>query len=131
MPREFQRTDRVADAVQREVAKILQREMSDPRISMVTITSVEVSKDLSYAKIYVTVLGDSQKTTEAINALKGASGRIRSLLAKAIKLRIVPELRFIYDESIIQGQRLSQLINKATENDERIKKHQQDQSDDE
>lgn len=130
MPREFQRTDRIADAIQREVAKILQHNIRDPRISMVTVSSVEVTKDLSYAKVYVSILANNEKASETFKALQGASGHIRSLLAKAIQLRTVPELRFVYDDSIVRGQHLSQLIEQATKSDARIKKQQDSDSED-
>ncbi len=121
MPNEFQRTHRVADALQKEISRILQREVRDPRIAMTTICAVEVSKDLSYAKIFVSMMAEEDELVQSMAALKGASGHIRSLLAKTMKLRVVPELRFVYDESIARGRHLSSLIDSAVTSDAKIK----------
>ncbi|QLB12982.1 ribosome-binding factor A [Bisgaardia hudsonensis] len=112
MMREFKRSDRVAQELQKEVAIILQREVKDPRIGMVTVSDVEVSRDLSYAKIFVTFLFDDDQTAieNGIKGLEKASPYIRTLLAKAMRLRIVPELRFIYDYSLVEGMRMSNLV---------------------
>lgn len=118
MAREFKRTDRVGDQIQRDLAVLIQREIKDPRLGMVTISHVKVSKDLSYADIYITVLalGD-QDEVEAIAAslkvLRSAAGFLRSELARGIKLRVMPELRFHFDESIERGRRLHSLIEDA------------------
>jgi ribosome-binding factor A len=120
MSREFKRSDRVAQELKKEVAVILQREVKDPRIGMVTVSDVEVSRDLAYAKIFVTFLFDNDQ--EAINqgmkGLEKASPYIRSLVGKAMRLRIVPELRFIYDESLVEGMRMSNLVSNVIREDE-------------
>ena len=120
MSREFKRSDRVAQELKKEVAVILQREVKDPRIGMVTVSDVEVSRDLAYAKIFVTFLFDNDQ--EAINqgmkGLEKASAYIRSLVGKAMRLRIVPELRFIYDESLVEGMRMSNLVSNVIREDE-------------
>lgn len=120
MSREFKRSDRVAQELKKEVAVILQREVKDPRIGMVTVSDVEVSHDLAYAKIFVTFLFDNDQ--EAINqgmkGLEKASPYIRSLVGKAMRLRIVPELRFIYDESLVEGMRMSNLVSNVIREDE-------------
>ena len=120
MSREFKRSDRVAQELKKEVAVILQREVKDPRIGMVTVSDVEVSRDLAYAKIFVTFLFDNDQ--EAINqGMKGlgkASPYIRSLVGKSMRLRIVPELRFIYDESLVEGMRMSNLVSNVIREDE-------------
>lgn len=120
MSREFKRSDRVAQELKKEVAVILQREVKDPRIGMVTVSDVEVSRDLAYAKIFVTFLFDNDQ--EAINqgmkGLEKASPYIRSLVCKAMRLRIVPELRFIYDESLVEGMRMSNLVSNVIREDE-------------
>ena len=120
MSREFKRSDRVAQELKKEVAVILQREVKDPRIGMVTVSDVEVSRDLAYAKIFVTFLFDNDQ--EAINqgmkGLEKASPYIRSLVGKAMRLRIVPELRFIYDESLVEGIRMSNLVSNVIREDE-------------
>lgn len=120
MSREFKRSDRVSQELKKEVAVILQREVKDPRIRMVTVSDVEVSRDLAYAKIFVTFLFDNDQ--EAINqgmkGLEKASPYIRSLVGKAMRLRIVPELRFIYDESLVEGMRMSNLVSNVIREDE-------------
>ena len=115
MPREFTRAERVSDAVQQELAVLIRDEVRDPRVGMVSVTDVDVSRDLAYAKIHVTFVGDhSQKEIdEAMAALNGASGYLRKLLAGRIKLRITPKLTFLFDESGRRGQHLSALIDYA------------------
>ncbi|MDR0217608.1 MAG: 30S ribosome-binding factor RbfA [Enterobacteriaceae bacterium] len=124
MAREFSRTQRVAQEMQKEIAIILQREIKDPRIGMATVSGVEVSRDLAYAKVFVTFLNvlveghDSEMVNEGIKALNEASGFIRSLLGKAMRLRIIPELTFSYDSSLIEGMRMSNLVTTVVKNDE-------------
>lgn len=115
MPREFTRVERVSDAVQQELAVLIRDNISDPRVGMLSVTDVEVSRDLAYAKVFVSFIGDrSQKDIDvALEALNGASGYLRKLLAANIKLRITPKLQFSYDESGRRGQHLSALIDLA------------------
>lgn len=118
MPKEFKRTDRVADQMQRDLATLIQREIKDPRLGMVTISYIKVSKDLGYADVYVTVLaiGDQQHESiiqESLSVLNNASGFLRKELGRLIKLRVMPSLRFHYDESIDRGRHLHSLIEKA------------------
>ncbi|MCO7247932.1 30S ribosome-binding factor RbfA [Halomonas sp. Mc5H-6] len=130
--REFKRTDRVADQLQKELAVLIQREVKDPRLGMVTVSGVTVSRDLGYADIYVTLLGeqDAERIKENLQVLKRAAGFLRSQIAKRIKLRHVPELRFHFDESVVRGQQLSSLIDKAVSTD-RARQEQDDASADE
>ena len=126
------RVQRVADQIQRELASLIQIEVNDPRIGMVSVTDVEVSRDLAHAKIYATVLNtmtddlqvnestlsepgdlDKLEIEENINALNKAAGYLRSLLAKRLSTRSVPKLRFYYDGSIERGHQLSSLIDSA------------------
>jgi ribosome-binding factor A len=115
MPREFTRAERVSDAVQQELAVLIRDEVRDPRVGMVSVTDVDVSRDLAYAKIHVTFIGDhtQKEIDEAMAALNGASGYLRKLLASSIKLRITPKLTFVFDESGRRGQHLSALIDYA------------------
>ncbi|MBW6393147.1 30S ribosome-binding factor RbfA [Billgrantia antri] len=117
--REFKRTDRVGDQLQKELAVLIQREVKDPRLGMVTVSGVTVSRDLGYADVYVTLLGEDspERIKENLKVLKQAAGFLRSQIARRIKLRHVPELRFHYDESVVRGQRLSSLIDEAVESD--------------
>lgn len=122
MAREFSRTRRVGQQIQREIALILQREVKDPRIGMVTVSDVEVSRDLNYAKIYVTFLqleNDAERIKEGLLGLTEAARYIRSLLGSAMRLRVVPELRFYYDQTLVEGMRLSNLVTNTVREDKR------------
>ncbi len=116
---EYSRTQRVADQIQRELATLIQLEMKDPRLGMVTVSAVELSRDMSYAEVYVTVLeqADSAEVELTLKILSGAAGFLRTRLAKRVQLRAVPHLRFHYDESVARGQRLSALIDQAVSKD--------------
>jgi ribosome-binding factor A len=131
MAREFKRTDRVADQIQRDLAVLIQREIKDPRLGMVTISHVKVSKDLGYADIYVTVmaLGDADEAESiavSLKVLNAAAGFLRAELARGIKLRVMPQLRFHFDESVERGRRLHSLIERAYQQEV----HPQDKGDD-
>ncbi len=130
------RAQRVADQIQREIASLIQLEVNDPRVGMVSVTGVDVSNDLAHARIYVTVMnsltGNSEQDKETLadpgsldkleieenlKALTKAAGYLRTLLAKRLRLRAVPKLQFYYDGSVERGQRLSSLIDDALEAD--------------
>ena len=115
MPKEYGRDQRVADFIQRELATILQFEMKDPRVGMVSVNAVRVSSDLGYAEIYVSSLDtrDAEARAELVDVLSGASGWLRSLIAKRSQMRTTPRLRFHYDHLIEQGPRLEKLIDTA------------------
>jgi ribosome-binding factor A len=119
MPREFTRNDRVADALQRELAELIRDEVRDPRLGLVNITAVEVSRDLSSAKVFVNLVGaeSAEQSEAAAELLNGAAGFLRSQVAKRMQLRITPRLRFIYDLSGKRGQELSALIEYAVNTD--------------
>lgn len=129
MPREFTRAERVADALQRELAVLIREEMGDPRVNFVNITAVDVSRDLASAKVHVNYVEAREKAERAagVKVLNGASGFLRTKLAKRMQLRIVPSLKFIYDDSGRRGQELSALIDTALAAD----KHNDSQSGDE
>jgi len=114
MPNEYPRSHRVADFIQRELAEVIRNELKDPRISpMLTISSVEVTRDLSVAKVYFTVMDAAAERIETEDALKRAAGFLRRHLAKAMNTRSVPQLRFHYDDSSERGAHMSALIDKA------------------
>jgi len=120
MKRGFERTQRVADLIQKSLAQLLLQDMSDDRFRLVTITSVTVSRDLSYAKIYVSVLMDDElKIKQTVEALNRASKSLRYHLAHIVDLRIVPELKFVYDESTARGFHISTLIDSAIKKSEK------------
>jgi ribosome-binding factor A len=106
------RPQKLGDLIQRELSELVQRELRDPRVGMITLTGVDVSPDLSHAKIFYTTL-DPAHVGDAGKGLKRAAGFLRSQLAKRIKLYTTPELRFEYDESVERGDRLSRLIDAA------------------
>lgn len=129
MAREFSRPQRVAQQIQKEVAMIIQREIRDSRLGLVTVSSVDVTRDLAYAKIFVTFLDDSEEgIKQGLEALEEAKPYIRSLLSKAMRLRAVPELRFAYDKSLAEGIRMSNLASQAVKEDQQ-KQQQHDQDD--
>jgi len=119
MAKEYSRAERVADAVQRELAVLIRDEVRDPRVGMVSITDVDISRDLAYGKIYISFVGDREDDDikAAVAALNGASGYLRRLLAAQIKLRITPTLTFFYDDSGRRGEHLSALIDYAVASD--------------
>lgn len=119
MANDYSRTSRVSQQVQKELARILQQEVKDPRIGMVTISGVDITRDLAYATVFVTFLtiGD-QTNEESLEGLNSASGYIRRLLGKAMRLRIVPEVRFCFDETLLEGLRISELVSGAVKNDQ-------------
>jgi len=117
MPREFSRSMRVAEQLRRELAELIRTEVKDPRVGMVTVGDVEVSKDLAYAKVFFTVLGDEKAGREAQQGLNRAAGFLRRQLSHIMRMRQVPELRFIFDETSITGARLSALIDEAVRRD--------------
>jgi len=106
---DFKRTDRVAEMMQRKLAQLIQQEIKDPRLpGFITISAVQVTRDLGHAKVYFTVFNGDPVETQSI--LNTASSYLRSALAKTITLRTVPQLHFIHDKSIEYGSRLSRLI---------------------
>lgn len=118
MPREFARSDRVAQTINRQLAMILRNKVKDERVSSLTITEVEVTKDLRQAKIFVTSMSDeSVDIDNVMSALDNASGFIRRKLAAVIDMRHCPNLIFTYDNSISEGARMSALIDKALNKD--------------
>ncbi len=115
MAREFSRTSRVASQIQREVATLISEELKDPRLGMITVQEVRVARDLSHAKVYVTAMGGDLDEAGNVTRLNGAAGFLRTMLARRVRLRTVPELRFVFDESIERGTRLTSLIEQAVE----------------
>jgi ribosome-binding factor A len=105
------RSARIADQIQRELAEIIRLELRDPRVGLVTLTAVELSRDQSHANVFFTVLGSDGR--EALEGLQHAAGFLRSSLAHRLSTRTVPDLHFSYDESIERGVRLSRLIDEA------------------
>jgi len=126
MARDYSRTSRIADQLQRELAQIIQLEIQDPRLGMVTVSYAKVSKDLGYADVYITVLplngkDEDEAIVDSLKVLNNAAGFIRGILAKKVKLRVMPALRFHFDETVERGRHLHHLI-EATVREENQKK---------
>ncbi|MBS4055801.1 MAG: 30S ribosome-binding factor RbfA [Bacteroidales bacterium] len=109
------RSRRVAEQIRFELANLVQREVKDPRVLGVTFTAVEVTSDLEHAKVWFTTLNADHVASQ--QGLSRASGFLRSELAQRMKMRTVPKLSFVYDESVERGARLSKIIDEAVESD--------------
>ncbi len=109
------RIGRIAEEIKKELSYMLQMELKDPRVGFVTITGVEVTNDLSQAKVYLSVFGDDEKRQETLKALAKAAGFLRTELGKKIRLRHVPELLFKLDASIDYGQKIERILNQINE----------------
>jgi ribosome-binding factor A len=107
------RRDRISEQIQRELAELIRLEVRDPRVHMVTLTGVELSRDGSHAKVFFTVLGSESDAEDTREGLQRAAGFLRSSLAHRLSTRSVPELHFAYDESVARGARLAKLIDEA------------------
>ena len=139
MPREFSRGRRVADHIQKELAVLIQQEVKDPRLGLVTINEVKVSRDLGFADVYFTSFSsdtfrandsfdededaerEERNNISPAEVLENAAGFLRSRLAKSLSTRTTPILRFHYDHTIEQGAKMTQAIKKAIEGDEQLK----------
>ena len=119
MPREFSRHQRLGHQLQRTLAELLQFEVKDPRVQNVSLTSVDLSRDLSVARVYFSLLDPDGDPVAALEGLERAAGFLRGKLGKAIKVRHVPELRFAHDDSAAEAVRLSELIDGAVSADDR------------
>ena len=118
MPREFARHQRLGNAVLRTLSELLRFETKDPRVDGVSLTSVELSRDLSVARVYFSLLDPADEPQPALEGLQAASGFLRRKLGRALKVRHVPELRFQHDDSAEQGAKISQLIDRALRADD-------------
>ncbi|NRA52951.1 MAG: 30S ribosome-binding factor RbfA [Gammaproteobacteria bacterium] len=118
MAREFSRSRRVAQQLQKELAMIVMREIKATEFGMITINEVDLSRDLSYAKVYFTLLNDEPELIKkAVELLNESAPYIRSLMGSKMQLRIVPELRFYYDKSLSEGIRMASMVTKAVRED--------------
>jgi ribosome-binding factor A len=116
MPREFRRSDRVSGQLRRELAQLIQREIKDPEVGLISVSDVEVTRDLAHAKVYVTVFETGQAGA-SIKALKRAAGFLRSRLGQELRMRNIPQLHFLHDDSVETGQHMDSLIEKAVNAD--------------
>jgi ribosome-binding factor A len=113
----YPRSARAADQIQRILSELIRLELKDPRVHMVTITDVEVSTDLSHAKVFVTTLDAPEQRKEMLAGLERAAGFLRSALSRRLTVRTVPQLHFVYDESVERGTRLARLIDESVKLD--------------
>jgi ribosome-binding factor A len=117
MPKDFPRARRVADQIQRELPELIRQEVKDPRVGMLTITEVEVNRDMEFAKVFFTTLGGQPEHDACLQGLQRASGFLRSQLSHRMQLRVVPKLTFVYDRSVEYGMQLTHLIEAAVAED--------------
>ena len=104
------RVRRISDRIHQELSLVLQQEVADPRLAMVTVTEVKVDRELAFATVYVTALGTQDRMNEVLSALEGARGYLRRELAARVQLRSFPQLRFQWDSSYEQGTRIDELL---------------------
>ena len=122
MAKEYARTQRVADYLQRELAALIQHEVRDPRVGMVSITGVDVSRDMGHARVYYTSMNanTAEEASDSTEALNKAAGFLRSQLSRDSSMRMVPQLRFYFDSSVGRGRDLEDLIRKAADSDREL-----------
>lgn len=117
MAKEFSRSQRVAEQIRRELAELIRLEVKDPRVGFISLTDVEISPDFSHAKVYFSSMGGEEGLAEILQGLRRASGFLRRELGKRIRIHTLPELHFQYDKSVLEGSRLSALIDEAVRSD--------------
>ena len=126
MPREFSRSRRVGQQLMKEIAVIIQRDLKDPRLGMPTVSSVDLSPDLKSARVYLTFLNfTDQQIRGALRILTAAKGYIRSAVGKNMKLRVIPDLNFLYDPSLIEGMRIGHLVDQSVRRDEELERQRE------
>lgn len=118
MPKEYSRSSRVAEQIRRELAELIQLELKDPRVGLVTLTDVEITPDYAHAKVYFSSLKGEAGVDEVLSGLGAASGFLRRELGRRVRIHTLPELHFVYDRSVEQGDRLSRLIDEAVKSDQ-------------
>ena len=110
MPAEFSRARRVGEQIQRDLAELIRSEIRDPRLGMVTVNHVDVTRDMSYARVFITVMGEPESREVSLSILNKMAGYLRGQIGRRMKLRMIPELKFLYDESIDRGARIDSLL---------------------
>lgn len=126
MAKRYSRIQRVGDLIQTSLAEILQRDAESLRTGIITLTGVDVSHDMSYAKVFVSVLEET-KAKDTIKHLNNSAKYLRYELAQAVKLRVTPQLKFVYDDSSVRGSRIASLINHSLKDDKKDPEDQEDQ----
>ncbi|MDS1029075.1 30S ribosome-binding factor RbfA [Bacillota bacterium LX-D] len=110
----FQRNQRIAEEMKREIAQIIRDELKDPRIGFITVTAVDVTGDLRYAKVFVSIYGNEEEKTRSLTALNKAKGFVRKEIGKRIQLRYIPEISFVFDESIEHGAKIAKILHQVS-----------------
>ena len=118
MPKEFSRSQRVAEQIRRDLAELIRLEVKDPRVGFITLTDVEITPDYAHAKVYFTSMRGEEGLDEILTGLHRASGFLRRELGKRVRIHTLPELQFQYDSSVERGSRLSQLIDQVVRDDD-------------
>lgn len=113
MPKNSARPSRIAEQIQRELAELIRLQLKDPRVGMVTLTGVDVTRDYAHCKVHFTTMLGQEEAEQSTKALQHAAGFLRSELAHRIQLRTIPQLHFVYDTSVERGMQLSKLIDEA------------------
>ncbi len=119
MHRDFRRSDRVSGQLRRELAQMIQMEIKDPAVGLISVSDVEVSRDLAHANVYVTVF-NTEQAAHSIKALKRAAGFLRTRLGQELRMRTVPQLHFLHDDSVETGQHMDKLIDEAVKADRSV-----------
>jgi len=121
MPKEFSRGARVAEQIKRELAELIRLEVKDPRVGFISLTDVELTPDYAHAKVFFTSMYGDEGVDEILAGLNRASGFLRRELRRRVRVHTTPELHFVYDRSVIEGSRLSALIDKAVADDKALR----------
>ncbi len=114
----FSRTDRIVEQIRRELAELIRLELKDPRVSLVTLTDVEITPDYAHAKVFYTTLAEAEQRAEIERGLKRSAGFLRRELGRRVRIHHTPELHFVFDASVERGTHLSQLIDQAVASDQ-------------
>lgn len=118
MPKDFSRSQRVVEQIQRELAELIRTEVKDPRVGFITLTGVEITPDYAHAKVFFTSMLGEEKVPEILIGLRRASGFLRRELGRRVRIHTTPELHFVYDKSVEEGSRMSRLIDEVVREDE-------------
>lgn len=113
------RTERVAELLKVEISDIIRRELKDPRLGFITITDVEVTKDMRHAKVYISVLGDETQKKESLAVLQTASGYIRNEFGHRAAMKIIPDISFRMDSAVEQGSRIFELLQQVKHDEQK------------
>ncbi len=114
----FSRTDRIVEQIRRELAELIRLELKDPRVSLVTLTDVEITPDYAHAKVFYTTLAEAEQRAEIERGLKRSAGFLRRELGRRVRIHHTPDLHFVFDASVERGTHLSQLIDQAVASDQ-------------